>query len=245
MKKLVLIFLVTINLGCKKESVQPSTPGKRLISLTLNNRSYITFEYQKGLLVKENSFSFCETNPSDEYAYEYTDGQLSKMKTTTRSIYSSTSALCNPALGLKGEEVYAYNGQGKIVKVTRKTDNISGITTEYTYNLRGLIAKQTIIGEQHSLVTTFEYDNKGNLVKETDDDGQIAYYVYDDKVNPYYLMNQRPAWVSAFNKSPNNVIKATGRYNFTRTFKYDSAGYPTEVSEDNGFTYKFNYTFNP
>lgn len=244
MKNLTLILLVAISLGCKKESTDPktpSTPGKKFTSLTLNNRPYITFEFQKDLLVKENSFSFCETNPADEYSYEYAGGQLSKVKTTTRSIYSSMSALCNPALGLKGEEAYEYNTQGKIVRVTRKVDNVNGSVTEYTYNSKGLIERQTILGNQKSLITTYEYDSKGNLVKETDPDGLVAYYEYDDKVNPYYLINQRPAWVSAFNKSPNNVIKATGRYNFKRAFKYDADGYPTEVAEDNGFTYKYNY----
>lgn len=245
MKNLALILLIAISLGCKKESADPqtpTTPGKRLTSLTLNNKPNITFEFQKGLLVKENSFSFCETNPADEFTYEYTTGgQLSKLKTTTRSIYSSTSALCNPALGLKGEEVFTYNSQGKIAKVTRNTDGMIGSTTEYTYNAKGLIEKQTILSGQNSLVTTFEYDTKGNLVKQTEPDGQVAYYEYDDKINPYYVINQRPAWVSAFNKSPNNVIKATGRYNFIRTFKYDADGYPTEVAEDNGFTYQYNY----
>ncbi|GAB3512890.1 hypothetical protein [Emticicia fontis] len=246
MKNLTLILLIIISLGCKKESADPKTPtapGKRFASLTLNNKPYVTFEFQKGLLVKENSFTFCETNPSDEYTYEYNaSGQLSKLKTTTRSIYSSISALCNPALGLKGEEVFTYNNQGKLMKVTRSMDGVSGTTTEYVYNLKGFVEKQTILAGQNSLVTSFEYDSKGNLIKETDSDGQVAYYEYDDKVNPYYEINQRPAWVSAFNKSPNNVIKATGRYNFTRTFKYDADGYPTEVSEDNGFTYKYNYT---
>lgn len=242
MKNLAIILLLAISLGCKKESADPqTTQGKKLTSLTLNNKPSITFEFQKGLLVKENSFTFCETNPTDEFTYEYADGKLSKLKTTTRSFYSSTSAICNPALGLKGEEAFVYNTQGKLIKVSRSLDSFSGTTTEYAYNSRGFIEKQTILGGQNSLITTFEYDSKGNLVKETGSDGQVAYYEYDDKINPYYLINQRPAWVSAFNKSPNNVIKATGRYNFQRTFKYDTDGYPTEVSEDNGLTYKYNY----
>lgn len=246
MKNLAIVLLIAISLGCKKESADPqTTSGKKLINITLNNKPYITFEFQKGLLVKENSFTFCETNPTDEFTYEYADGKLSKLKTTTRSIYSSISALCNPALGLKGEEVFVYNNQGKIVKVARSMDSFSGTTTDYAYDSKGFIVKQTILGGQNSLISTFEYDSKGNLIKETDADGLVAYYEYDDKINPYYLINQRPAWVSAFNKSPNNVIKATGRYNFQRTFKYDTDGYPTEVSEDNGFTYKYNYTPNP
>jgi YD repeat-containing protein len=242
MKSLALILLIVISLGCKKESADPktpSTPGKRFSSLTLNSKPYYTFEFQKDLLVKENSFTFCETNPTDEYTYEYAGGQISKLKTTLRSMYSSTSALCNPALGMKSEETFEYNSKGQISKITR-----SKASTEFVYNANGWVEKQILNGGPSSLVSTYEYDAKGNIIKETDIYGEVAYYTYDDKINPYYLINQRPQWMSAFNKSPNNVIKATGRYTFQRSFKYDADGYPTEVAEDNGFTYKYNYTPN-
>ena len=244
MKNLAIILLIAISFGCKKESAGPNGPsvqGKKLISITTNNKLNHSFQYEKDLLVKENFFSFCETNPTEEFSYEYQNSKLSMIKTTSRMMYSSTAALCNPSLGLKAEEIFEYNNAGKIMKVTRKTESAVGSTTEYFYNSKGLIEKEILLWGPNSLTTTFEYDSKGNLIKQIDPDGQIAYYEYDNKINPYYLINQRPAWISAFNKSPNNVIKATGRYNFTRTFKYDAEGYPTEVSEDNGFTYKYNY----
>ena len=246
MKNLALILLIAISIGCKKESADPIGPaiqGKKLTSITTKNKIEHSFQYENNLLVKENYYSFCETNPTEEFSYEYNNSQLSMIKTTSRMMYSSTSALCNPALGIKSEETFEYNANGKVVKTIRSTVNTtSGKTTiEYVYNSKGYIEKQTILGGQTPLATTFEYDNKGNLIKETSPDGQVANYEYDDKTNPYYLMNLRPAWISAFNKSPNNVIRATGRYNFVRTFKYDADGYPIELSEDNGVTYKYNY----
>ncbi|RFS17816.1 RHS repeat domain-containing protein [Emticicia sp. C21] len=245
MKKLAIILLIALGLGCKKEAADPQTPssGKKLVSITVNGKVNHSFQYDKNLLIKENYFGFCETNPTDEFNYEYKNAKLSGLKTTLRSMYSSSSASCDPAAGLKGEEIFEYNTQGKIVKATRNNGGFSSFntTTEYVYNAKGFVEKQIILGGTNSLVTTFEYDATGNLIKQTDPDGQVTNYEYDNKINPYYLMNQRPAWISPFNKSPNNVIKASNRYIFKRTFKYDEEGYPTEVSEDNGFTYKYNY----
>ncbi|MBA4849358.1 RHS repeat protein [Emticicia sp. BO119] len=239
MKNHALILLIILISGCSKESADPKTPsapGKKLISLTLNNKPYITFEFQNDLLIKENSFSFCEINPTDEFTYEYTDRRLSKLKTTMRSMFSSISALCNPSLGMKSEETFQYNAEGQISKIVRNNS-----ITAFVYNSNGWVEKQVTYGDANPLVSTYEYDSKGNIIKETDIYGESVFYTYDDKINPYYLIKQKPQWLSAFNKSPNNVLKATGRYNFVRVFKYDSEGYPTEVLEDNGLTYKYNY----
>ena len=238
MKKLFVLSIMVMGLGCANPSAEP-TPvanGKKMIALTANNKPNLKLEYDKGLLIKENSFFICETNPTDEYAYEYKNGRIAKLITTLRSLYSSTTALCNPAAGIKSEEIFEYNSQGQLAKVIR-----TNTTTEYTYNAKGQVEKQAVISSGKSVITTFEYDTRGNLIKETDAGGLSVYYTYDDKINPYYRMNQRPQWISAFNKSPNNVIKATGRVNFERSFKYDIEGYPTEVDEDNGVTYKYEY----
>lgn len=239
MKNLTLILLLAFTLGCKKDATDPTpTPiaGKKLTSVTRENRPYMTFEYQKDLLVKENYYMMCETNPADEFVYEYSGGTLSKLKTTMRSIYSSLAALCNPDGGMKLEETFTYNSKGQLTKVVRN-DN----TTEFVYNTKGLVEKQTISGGETPRISTFEYDSRGNLIKENNFYGGTTYYTYDDKINPYYTINQRPQWISPFNKSPNNVLKATGSYTFERSYKYDADGYPAEVTEDNKFVYKYSY----
>lgn len=239
MKKLAILFLIVLGPGCKKESADPQMPGiigKKFISLTVNNKLSYTFEFEKDLLVKENAYTFCETNPTDEFTYEYSGGQLSKLKTTLRSMYSSTYALCNPASGMKSEETFEYNSKGQLSKIRR-----ANTTTEFVYNVKGLIEEQIDKSDTKSVLTKFEYDTRGNIIKVTNGDGEVTNYEYDNKINPYYIINQRPQWISAFNKSPNNVIKSTGRYVFQRVFKYDADGYPTEVLEDNGLTYVYNY----
>ncbi len=239
MKKLAILFLFALCLACKKDYPDPLTPGisgKKLTSVTVNNKPYYTFEFDKDLLVKENAYTFCETNPTDEYTYEYSGGQISKLKTTLRSMYSSTYALCNPASGMKSEETFEYNKSGQLSRIVRLNSS-----TEFIYNAKGMVEQQLNINGANTSITKFEYDSKGNIISIKDPSGEVAHYEYDDKVNPYYIINQRPQWISAFNKSPNNVIKATGRYVFQRTFKYDAQGYPTEVLEDNNLTYVYNY----
>lgn len=236
MKNLALILLTIFALACNKSTTPTPIVGKRLTSITRENKPYLTFEYQKDLLVKENYYSFCENNPADEFTYEYKGGQLSKIRTTMRSIYSSMTALCNPEGGMKLEEAFTYNSKGQITKIFKSDSNI-----EFEYNARGLVTKQTITGGSTPMESTYEYDSRGNIIKEKNFYGGTTYYTYDDKINPYYTINQRPNWISAFNKSPNNVLKATGSYTFERSYKYDADGYPTEIKEDNGFTYKYNY----
>lgn len=239
MKKLAILLLLALGLGCKKESADPQTSGisgKKIISLTVSNKPSITFEFDKDLLVKENAYTFCETNPTDEFTYEYANGRISKLKTTLRSMYSSTTALCNPASGMKSEETFEYNGKGQLSRIVRVNT-----TTEFIYNTEGRVEQQIDKSDGKNITTRFEYDTRGNITKVTNGDREVTVYEYDNKINPYYLIRQRPQWISAFNKSPNNVIKATGRYSFQRIFKYDTEGYPTEVLEDNGLTYKYNY----
>ena len=238
MKKLA-IFLFVLSLGCTNPSAEPTplSGEKKMISLTANNKPNQKFEFDKEMLVKENSYIGCETNPTDEFTYQYKDGRIHKIITTLRSLYSSSTALCNPAAGVKSEETFEYNNAGQLSKVIRTNS-----TTEFTYNAKGQVEKQAVIHNGGSTITTtFEYDSRGNLIKETDAGGASAYYTYDDKINPYYKMNQRPQWISPFNKSPNNVIKATGKATFERSFKYSADGYPLEVYEDNLVTYKFEY----
>jgi len=177
----------------------------------VDGRLQQTFEYAGDLLVKENVFGFCITNPSDEYAYSYSGDNVSTIHLTIRSIYSNLSSVCDPAKGLRATEHYEYNNDNMLTGITR--DNSQTI---FTYNSQGFVEKQVLSFAQEELQTTYEDDPKGNLIAETDSDGDVTRYEYDDRENPFYYMSQRPGWISPFNKSPNNVIRATGQYNFEK-----------------------------
>ena len=239
MKKLAILFLLTLSLSCADKSAEPTPVAgeKKLIALTLNNKPIRKFEYDKDMLVKENIYISCETNPTDEFIYQYKDGRVHKLITIFRSSSSNSDDFCNPASGAKSEATFEYNSAGQLAKVIN-----TNFTTEFTYNDKGLVEKQTDIHGNGSIITTFEYDSRGNLIKETYPGGLSTQYTYDDKINPYYKMKQRPHWISYYNKSPNNVIKATGKYiNFELSYKYSADGYPTEILDNDGTTYKYEY----
>lgn len=234
MRNATIIALIFC-LGCSEESVNWNS-NKQLVQITVNDVTDHSFEYERGLLVKENSFNFCKDNPSDEFEYVYVNDRLSMIQSTMRGLYSNSGAICDPKLGIRFDEQFEYSDKNEIIKIVRASSY-----TTFAYNSKGLVEKQTMMGGPTALESTYEYDDNGNLVEETDSNGDITQYEYDDKINPYYRMNQRPGWISPFNKSPNNVIKASGKVNFQRTFQYDGEGFPVLVSEDNGLEYKFMY----
>jgi hypothetical protein len=66
-------------------------------------------------------------------------------------------------------------------------------------------------------------------------------YEYDNKKNPFYVMKLKPGWISAFNTSPNNVIKGTGNFgSFERKIISYLNDLPLAVRQDD-VTFAFVY----
>lgn len=238
MKNLAVLLLLTLFLACKKEQINgPGNPEILLRETTVNGKTDQSFEYDSNnRLVKENSFSICENNPSDEYLYQYENGKIHKMSSVLRSLYSSTETICNPAAGVHFDALFEYDVQGRISKVVH-----SGSASVFSYNAAGFIEKQTITSDNGESIFTYEHDASGNIVRETDAQGNVTEYEYDTRKNPFFLMQQKPAFITPFNQSPNNVVKATGNTNFERAFEYNADGFPTQVKETNGLTYLYIY----
>jgi hypothetical protein len=234
---LLLFCLILIINACNEKDFEIDAEGTQLAKIEVNGKIYQNFEYQNGNLIKENWYSFCETNPSDEYTYTYQNQQLSKINLISRSIYSSTSSVCNPDLGLKSENTFEYDSQNRLIKSNRENSY-----SEYIYNVDNKVIKQLLHYGSSTLTATYEYDNKGNMIKETNFDGTEIRYEYDNNPNPFYAMRQRPDWISPFNQSPNNVLKSFQQNGgFTRSIIYNTLGYPAKVLENGSQTYEYVY----
>jgi RHS Repeat len=234
MKKILFLFLLAAASGCRKDTDNPIL----LRQIKLDNNVSQSFEYANGLLLKERWFGFCtNNNPLDEFTYFYRNGRLDKLETNARSVYSSMIAACDPASGIKSEEKFEYDNQGRLLKVTRTSSYVL-----FEYNLDNLVQKQVLYQTSGVAInfSTFIYDSRGNLVEVTDDRGNVSRYDYDDKKNPFYLMKQKPGWISPFNISPNNVIKATGFTSFERKITAYHNNLPVRVVE-NGVNYSYIY----
>ncbi|MFN8357020.1 MAG: hypothetical protein U0Y10_21380 [Spirosomataceae bacterium] len=236
MKNFLLLLVLLALVGCKKNE-EIIRNSQFLKQITARGKPFQTFEYTGNLLVKENVFGVCEKSPADEYFYTYQGVTLSKLQSVLRSIYSSTVTMCNPASpGELSEETFEYDSQNRLIKVSRQKSY-----TLYSYNAQGQVEKLTLYGGTNPLTTSFKYDAKGNIIETTDYSGYVTQYEYDDKINPFYLINQKPSWISPFNKSPNNITKIIGSQgNYVRNFTYNALGLPSEM-EENGQTYYFEY----
>jgi hypothetical protein len=234
MQKTICFLLLIAFLGCKKDKYGSS---HRLKEIRTANMVTQTFEYQNGLLTKENHYLFC-SSPVDEYLYIYQSDRLVEIHTTTKSHYSSLTAICNSAGGLESEEQYEYDSRGRVNRINRQVSY-----TLFTYNSRDLVEKMELFTTAGTLVNsgTYVYDLRGNLVKETNFQGMESLYEYDNKLNPFHLMKQKPGWISAFNTSPNNVIRSTNAWGgFVRNIKSYWNDLPLQV-EENGVEYTYVY----
>lgn len=237
MKKSVYLVLLLAVIGCRKS--KDSSNNVLLREISTDSGPSQVFEYSNGMLAKESNYfpAFCAT-PIDERTYVYQNGRLDHTETTMRSLYSSISALCNPAGGIRSEEAFEYDAQGRIVKVIRDQ-----AYTEFVYNAAGFVAKQVIYssnGTPH-YSTVFTYDSRGNIIREDDSHSGIRQYEYDNKKNPLYLIKSRPDFISPFTSSPNNVIRGTGNFlNFERRIVLYQHDMPFRV-EENGEYYTYTY----
>lgn len=237
MKRFLYIFLLIPVFSCNKDAITAHN-GPLLKEIRTANGINESFEYSNGFLSKENHYyNMCST-PVDEYTYSYQAGKLDKLEITVRSLYSSTMTMCNPASGIRSAEQYEYDNQGRLNKVTRQSSY-----TIFEYDANGFAIKQTLYLPNGTLskTATYKYDIRGNIVEEVDYQGNTLHYEYDNKLNPFYLLKQKPGWISVFNTSPNNVIKATGLTGgFERKILSYQANLPRIVL-DNGVEYTYVY----
>jgi len=235
-----LPLLILIN--CSHDDVQVDPSEYPLLTeVKADGKAVNTFEYDGGQLIREFTYStFCTNNsPVQQFSYTYQGNKVVKINSTDNMFFSSIGSMCDSSLGLKSEQVLEYDADGKIIKITNAASY-----TIFEYNAQNQVVKQTIYLPDGTAryISSFMYDSRGNLSDEIDAQGNLTSYIYDNKKNPYYYMKQRPNWISVYNKSPNNVVKATGSFiMFNKQYKYNALGFPTEVAETNGATYYYIY----
>jgi hypothetical protein len=239
MKGIWSVCLGLLCFSCAYETIQKIPAGARLVQVKVNDRIEQSFEYNSDRLTKEFFFdTSCPNHPADQFLYIYRNDRLNKLEMTLHGFYSNSSVPCHSKAGVSYDEFFKYDETGRIIRISRKNsysvfehDADQRITKELLYLSNGTLKNWR----------TFSYDAKGNLILEIDSNGNKTEYEYDDKPNPFYTMTQRPQWISPFNKSPNNVIRATGYIKFERTLTYNAEGLPVEILETDGRVYVYGY----
>jgi YD repeat-containing protein len=203
----------------------------RLIGQSTNPATQMKYD-QNGFL-KEVDYDFGFTGV---LFFEYKDNLLSNVSRITKDA------------GFRRENKYSngvYQSQGLL----SNTNN--AVLSSYSANGQGQVTS-TSVGE------TFEYDSRGNCIKQTGPSGTTL-YEYDNRVNPVYrVYNYLKGQGSPFNPSvrtliqgssivstafPNNLTKIiTPTRTFTYTYTYNANNLPqTKKDDSSGETITYVY----
>jgi len=151
-------------------------------------------------------------------------------------------------------ERYAYDGAGRITKIT----DAAGNSTEYTYDSHG---NKTSIIYPDGTRDSFAYDAGNNLIRKTTADGTVTEYTYDlnhnmlseasgeTKVSYEYYPNGKlykqtlpdgQTYTYSYDSSWNCILVMDREGNSTG-YTYDHAGNRTSVRDALGNTTKYTY----
>jgi len=143
---------------------------------------------------------------------------------SSHPLYLSTWPAPGKPLTLQNTYTYEYNTQGRIVKVNNYfgANNLRSYTVwEYDNLGRKVATKHYSPENQEFFTTSCSYDNRNNL-----ENWQSSYWEYDNKPNPFRLLNVPSVgayehWVSTnnatsnFGKDPNGNKINVWRYEYT------------------------------
>ncbi len=225
--------------GCSKNTTGTNEGTymkiKKIISNGVDNTA---FEYQNGVLKNIKDFSFCPEIPGMEEEYYYNGNVLSDLKIKT-NLSSSTN--CANAQIHSSSKTFIYDALNRIIKIIHGTSSYSVYVYEGNKNwVTKQIRYNTATGLPYDS-TVFIRDNVGNIIETIEKTGR-TFYKYDNKVNPFYVINKSPWFISVWNNSPNNVIEET---NTSGTVKRTIMAYennlPVKVLETNGIEYTYIY----
>ena len=183
--------------------------------------------------------------------YEYDDyGDLVSVtdqeNIKTKFTYNSTHGLLDiiDPLGRKVART-EYDDAGRVTAII----DADGNRIEYTHNLG---TRQEVVKDRRGHTTVFEYDEKGNVVKEVDPYGKETRYTYDSRGNK--LSEITPLGKKTFRYDENNnVLEETDELGHSTFYTYNSKNQMltttdamnrtyTTVYDENGRVHK---TFDP
>ena len=150
---------------------------------------------------------------------------------------------------------YVYNVKGEIESAKTEEDGTAIFTLVYTYDDKGQLTKsvRTKVEDGTETVNTFEYDDSGNVTKQTLGTEEYTVTTYDANPNPfvgiypkaYSAIRVGITGVAAL--SVNNPTEATFADTGSLNYIYNTDNYPEKVTHTifGGFyTVEANYTYN-
>ena len=268
--KINLIYIALIScailFSCKKDNqlINEKINNPLISKVLINGGSYNEYSYNAANLISEekNNFRFIKHIYNDKNLLAESDFyfDFSLDSSNIQLIKTSTSPInwVNPQNTEKSlAEVFEYNANGQLVKITFKRP-LSSISefSEFIYT-NDRISRQTMYYDNKiSGHIDYLYDGIGNLTKltkyvvstGTEDMMTTTYYEYDNMENPFksFKMLMDPG----INTNQNNIIKETYTISFAvassidkvqiteTTYDYNNKGYPIKVNGTMTYVYK-------
>ena len=213
-----------------------------LIRETNPNAETIFYEYDKlGRVTKKtdplgNSETFVYDANSRTTSYKDKNGN------TTAYVYDPNGNITQTINAMNGVSEFTYDMMNRLVSVSRnRIDVMNGINeqqvTRYEYNMNGWLIKRTNAVGDHIINA---YDQNGNLIRTSDEDGYVSNYSYDPR-NLISLEKYADAKTVnyAYNKA-GELIKMTD-WNGTNVYTLDLLGRITKVNSGDGRTVSYDY----
>jgi YD repeat-containing protein len=172
--------------------------SKKEVKTEVGHHTVTTYEYDDhGNMVKSHEVNIQDSSPVQTILCTYNaDNQLARkeiqyfnggMNTVTTYTYNESGNLVKDSCSWEGtdrvyENMYYYDGRGRKIKHIQGYKGAEKNTTmTWTYDAKNRLMKYTQTGSS-DMLKTYEYDNKGNVIKEFQDNGGYSFthtHTYD------------------------------------------------------------------
>lgn len=160
----------------------------------------------------------------------------------TKYKYDANGNVVETIDALNHSSYFAYDAMDRLVKVTLWRDDTKHSVHEqqvtlYSYDKRGLVTKTVnAVGNANLCV----YDENGNLIQTTDEDGYVTTFGYDPR-NLVEGINYAGGKKVTFQYNKNGELVEMVDWNGTTSFALDLLGQITSVNDHNGMVTSYKY----
>jgi RHS repeat-associated protein len=149
-------------------------------------------------------------------------------------------------IGCNKRQSFSYDTTLQETSVTDYVPNAENQVTKYQYKTFDNISWITgMTGNCCGYNMTFEYDNKGNKIKQKDANGNITTYTYDNNGNMLTMkdaLNQTVTYT--YSADYNRVTSYSDAKGFTSTMTYDAKGNLIQLVEPGNLIYTSTFNAN-
>lgn len=176
------------------------------------------------------------------YTYDQYGNVTSKTdplgNTWTYTYISGTDLLETETNPLGVVTKYEYDNNGNQTKIMRDFGGSLENTTTYTYDNKGNMLSET---DPLGNIRQYEYADNGNLIKITDPLGNVTAYTYDNRGNKLTETDAMGNTTTFIYDLMDRLVSVTDPLGNSTTYTYDANGNQTSVTDANGNTTTYTY----